>query len=82
MDKEKPGLAILVKGMLKKKGGDKEEASNEEEDSEASPVRGIAEDIIAAVKDDDADTLVEAIDALYTHWSSPKKEDCGCKDKN
>ena len=74
---DKPGIAVLVKTILKKKKGSVDSAAEEKSDAgeEQDPSVGIAEDIIAAVKGGDAEALSEALGALKEHWS-----DCGCSD--
>lgn len=52
-----PILAILA--------GEAPEAEGETDEKNAKKKRRAAEDLIASVKDDDADGVVDAIDALY-----------------
>jgi hypothetical protein len=73
---DKPGIAVLVKTMLKNKKGSPDSAEEKSDaGKEQDPSAGIAADIISAVKGDDPEALVEALEALKEHWA-----DCGCSD--
>lgn len=81
----------IIGMILKKKSGykkEEEEKSPEDEDTESdSPKEAISQDLIDAVKAEDASAVTDALDAIYEAWNSsmPKtikgesKEDCGCK---
>ena len=75
-DKKKHGVAAMILGIGKKRDSDDDD--EKEDKKSGGDLEAIAEDIIKAVKDEDASDLAEALEALYQSWSDEKDDDSGC----
>jgi len=86
---KKPAIGVLVETILDKESmkEDTSENSEEMEEEEQGGERyAIAQDLIDAVKSEDAEGVVAALDATYEFWGSGSAmpyddddSDCGCK---